>query len=160
FGVVRDEEIHPAVVIVIKQRDAQSFACGIVETGARGDVFKTAVAAIVIERGALAFVRLRRAVRLVFAVERAEEICLRRPVDVVADEEIELAVVVIVEPGGARGKTWIADAGGFGYVEKLAAAEVVEEMVWADAGDVDVGVAVVVVVSRGDADAIHFGAEA
>src|SRR6185369_10951996 len=30
FGVVGDEEIHPTVVIVIEQCDAQSFACGIV----------------------------------------------------------------------------------------------------------------------------------
>src|SRR6185369_8157092 len=102
LGVVGDEEIHPAVVVVIEQSYAQRFAGGIVYTGFCSDVFKRAVAAIVEQRGTLAFVSLRRAVRFVFRIERAVLVRLYRPVDIVADEQIEFAVVVVVEPRGAR----------------------------------------------------------
>ena len=71
FGVVRDEEIDPAVVVIIEQCDAERLTGRIVDTCACGDVFKRAVAAVSIQRRALAFVSLRSAIRLVFSVERA-----------------------------------------------------------------------------------------
>src|SRR6185369_12348929 len=56
LSVVGDEEIHPAVVVVIEQSDAERLARRIVDAGLGGDVFERAVAAIVKQRGALAFV--------------------------------------------------------------------------------------------------------
>jgi hypothetical protein len=76
-----------------------------VETGAGGDVFERTVAAVVVEARALAAVGVGRAVRLVATVERAEKVLLRRPVDVVADEQVEQAIAVIVEEGGAGGES-------------------------------------------------------
>ena len=100
--VVCDEEIEPAVAVVIEQCDAERLVGGIVKTGERGDVFERAVAAIVIERRTLAFVSLRSAVRFVFVVERAVLVRLRRPLDIVADKQIELAVVIVIEPRRTR----------------------------------------------------------
>ena len=47
---------------------------------------------------------------LVGAVERAPEVRLRRPLDVVGDEQVELAVAVVVEPGGAGAEAGVRDA--------------------------------------------------
>ena len=82
-----------------------------------------------------------------------------RPVDVVGDEEIELAVVVVVEPHGAGGKSGIGDAGFGGHIGKLAVAQIAEEMIRSEGGDVDVVVAVVVVVADGAAQPVHFDRE-
>ena len=132
LGVVRDEEIHPAVVVVVQQRDAKRFAGGIKQAGSLRYVFKDSVALVVIEAGALALVRLRRAVGFVLVVERAVLILLDGPFDVVRDEQIELAVVVVVEPHRARGKSGAGDARFGGDVGELAVAEIVEEVIRAD----------------------------
>jgi len=111
LGVVGDEEIDPAVVVEVEERDAQRFTGGIGETRFFGDVLKNSVALVVVEAGALAFIGLRRAIGFVFVVERTVLIFLDGPFDVVGDEQVELAVVVVVEPHGAGGKAGAGDAG-------------------------------------------------
>ena len=101
LGVIRDKQIHPAVVVIIEQSDTECLACRVVYARLCSDVLERAVAAIVKQRRALAFVGLRGAVRLVLAVERAVLIGLHGPLNVVADKKIELAVVVVVEPRSA-----------------------------------------------------------
>ena len=56
------------------------------------------------EAGGSAFVGLWRAVGLVSAVECAVNIGLRRPLHVVGDYQIELAVAVVIYPGRAGGE--------------------------------------------------------
>ena len=111
------------------------------------------------QRRALAFVPLRRAVRLVLVVERAVLVGLNRPFDVVRDEQVELAVVVIVKPQRAAGESRIGHAGFRGDIGKLAVAQIAEKMIRSDRGDVDVHVAIVVVVADGAALAIDFKRE-
>ena len=79
------------------------------------------------------------------------------PTDVIADEKIELAVVVVVEPGaaGAPFPAGSADPRLRGDVPELAAAQVVEEVIAVHPGDEDVGQAVVVVVAHRDAHAVE-----
>ncbi len=85
---------------------------------------------------------------------------LGRPAHIIADEEIEQAVAVVVEPdcgraeGGAAGKP-----GGFRDIDERALAGVAKEAILADAGDEQVGEAVVVVIADGDAHAVHFDVE-
>src|SRR6202035_2112406 len=105
-------------------------------------------------------VGLRGAVRLRNPVERAPEIALGSPLHVVGDEEVELAVAVVVDPGGAGAEAGVPDAGGGGDVPELAAALVVEEMVAVERGDVDVLAAVVVVVPDGHPHAVHLDVQA
>src|SRR5262249_56457786 len=105
-------------------------------------------ALVVIKRGALAFVSLGSAVGFVLAVERTVLILFDGPVDIVADEKIELAVFVVVEPGSAGRKTGIANAGFAGHIGKFSITEIAKEMVGPNAGDVDVDVSIIVVISN------------
>src|ERR1039458_9179440 len=75
------------------------------------------------------FVRLRCAVRLSGAIQRAPQIALGAPLHIVGDEQIHLAVTIIVQPGGAGAEIGILNSGRLGDVFKLAVALVVEEMV-------------------------------
>ena len=82
------------------------------------------------------------------------------PDDVVGDEEVEPPVAVEVDEGGGdrpqRAVLRVAarEAGGLGDVLEGAVAVVAEERVAAQAGDEEVGVAVVVVVAGGDAEVV------
>ena len=78
----------------------------------------------------------------------------RVPLDVVDDEEVQAAVVVVVEPGGRDRPVMALEAGCAGYVLEGAVAAIVEQGVAVDAGDEQVGEAVVVIVARGDADVV------
>ena len=49
-----------------------------------------------------AVISLRRAVRLILAVHAAEDIVLGRPLHVVADEQIQQAIAIVVEPQSGR----------------------------------------------------------
>ena len=53
----------------------------------------------------------------------------------------------------------ITNAGARCYICKLSAPEIMEETIWTNTGDVDVVVAVVVVIGNCDADAVHLDAE-
>ena len=127
----------------------------------RRHVFECAVAAIVKQPAGLAAIRFGRAVGLLLAVEAAEDVVLGRPLHVVADEQIEQAVAIEVEPERRRAECLApAEAARLGDVDECALAGVAEQTVLADAGDEDVGKAVVVVVADGDAHAVHLDVEA
>src|SRR6202008_73588 len=96
----------------------------IVDAGMCGYVFKGAVAAIVKERRALAFVSLGSAIRFVFCVESAIFIGLHCPLDVVADKQIEFSVVIKIKPGGTGRETGIANSCACCDVCKLSATEI------------------------------------
>ena len=160
LGVVGDEQIEPAVAVVIEQRDAERLRGRVVETGLLRRVLEPAIAEVAIERRALTFVRLGRAVRLRLAVERAVQVFLDRPVDVVGDEQIEAAVAVVVEPRGAGREPGVADTGRVGDVGEAQAAKVAEQAILAERGDVEIGPAVVVVVGGRGAKAVERNPEA
>src|SRR5580700_2963821 len=93
-------------------------------------------------------IRLRRAVRLVLAVQAAEDIALRRPLHVVAHKKIEQTVAVVIEPKrrGAECETF-PQAAAVGHIDESALARVVKEPVLAHAGDQDVRESVIVIIS-------------
>ena len=109
--IVGDEQIRPAVAVVIEHRDAQRLAGGIADAGLLGHILELAVAQIVIQLRRRALVGFRRAVRLGRAVERAPQIALGGPLHVVGDEQVQLAVAVVIEPGGAGAEVGVVDAG-------------------------------------------------
>ncbi|MFM1942443.1 MAG: hypothetical protein RI897_1425 [Verrucomicrobiota bacterium] len=84
------------------------------------------------------------------------------PSEVVTDEQVEVAVVIHIEPGGGGAPVLgvAADAGIGGDIEEAAVAEVFEEVVGAGGGDEDVGESVVIVVPGGDAHAVAGEVEA
>ena len=104
--VVGDDQIRPAVLIVVEHRHAERFRARVEDAARRGDVLERPVAAVAKEPAGVAAVGLGRAIRLLLAVGAAEDVVLGRPLDVVADEEVEQAVAIEVEPerrGAERG---------------------------------------------------------
>ena len=84
----------------------------------------------------------------------------RRPLHVVANEEIEQAVAIVVEPEGGRAEALaFAEPGGVGHIHECSFAGVAEKAILSDAGDENVGKSVVVVVADGHAHAVHFDVE-
>ena len=86
-----------------------------------------------------------------------EEILLDGPFHVVGDEEIELAVAVVVEPGRARRETGIGDAGLRRHIDERARPRVAKQAIGAERRDVEIGPAVVVVVAGGHAEPVELG---
>ena len=80
--------------------------------------------------------------------------------DVARDEQVDVAVAIVIGPGRAGAEAAAAHSGFFGYVLELAVAQVVIEHVAAKAGDVNIVEAVVVVIGHGDAHAPTFSREA
>ena len=119
--VVGDEQIRPAVLVVVEHRHAQRFRAAVEDAARRGDVLERAVAAVVEQPAGVAAIRLGRAVRFILAVEAAEHIVLRRPLHVIADEQIQQAVAVVVEPERRGAEARLASqAARFGDVDERA----------------------------------------
>ena len=159
LGVVGDENIDPSVAVEVEHGDAQSLRRRVVHAGLPRHVLERSVAAIVKKRRTLALVRLRRAVGFIPPVERAVQVLLDRPLDVVGHEQVEPAVVVVIEPERARGKPRVADAGLRGHVEEMAAAQISEQSIAPERRQVHVDVSVVVVVGGGGPDSVQFDVE-
>src|SRR5581483_4738601 len=102
LGVVGKEQVGPAMVVVIQNGHAQRLGGGVGEASPLRGILERAVTAIVPKAHGSAFVGFGCAVRFALAVERAVKIALRRPLDVVRHDEIEVAVLVVIDPGGAR----------------------------------------------------------
>ena len=82
----------------------------------------------------------------------AIEVGLGRPVNVVANQQVEIPVLVVIEPARAGGPlALVADAGFGGHIREGAVPVIVVKDGPAVAGDVKVGIAVVVVVAHGHA---------
>ena len=75
------------------------------------------------------------------------------------NEEIELAVVIIVEPNRAGGKSRIGNTGFGGHVGKLAIVKITKQVIRTDCGDIDVVVSVIVIIADSAAESIHLDRE-
>jgi len=155
--VVGDEDIHPAVEIVIGDAGAHAFAEMGADAGFGGDIPEGSVAVVQEElvRGGL--VELGMAVIELAGRGFAGRLGVDVPGEVVDHEEVEEAVVVDIHPGsGDRPQGTVlgiglVEAGLVCHVLEGAVALVVVEPVAVHAGDEDVLEAVVVVVADGDA---------
>ncbi len=114
LGVVGDKDVLPAIVVEIGDGDSHTFARRSAETGFLGDIFELAVPEVVIQpEGTL--VETPRIAVIFIALGGAAEVGLRSPDCVVGDDQIEQAIVVVVEPcgGDAQGIGRLAaNAGG------------------------------------------------
>ena len=77
-----------------------------------------------------------------------------RPAGIVANEQVQVAVVIVVAPGGAEGPvqfgSQVSHSGTGRHIRERAVVVVAEQMIAAISGDVEVGPTVVVVVCDGD----------
>src|SRR6185503_13446357 len=100
------------------------------------------------------------------ALGPAHPVVLRRPVQVVRYEQVEVSVVVVIEPGGANGPELPAGggspphAGTFGHVREALAALVMVEDVAVHARHIEVAPAVVVEVGHRGAHRVALAAHA
>src|SRR6185437_6393673 len=110
------------------------------------DVLKRAVALVMQEHGAFALIRTWRAIRLTLAGQRAVLVSRDRPLHVMGDEEIEFAVIVVINPCRADTESGAGDTGLRGYIYKLSVVQVVKQVAVSDGADVDVVIAIVVII--------------
>ena len=126
--IVRDEEVELAVVIVIDERAAGVIAHPILrKMNLRGDVLEAPPADVAIER----------------------------VLSPVGDEQIGIAIVIVVAGADSLRPAFASKPERFGYVAKLAAALVVVHAAGRarSGGDEDIGQTVIVVVDKCDAAA-------
>ena len=143
-AVVGHVDVVPAVVVEVCRRHSHGAAHISGDAGLFADIGEGAVTVVVVELVGLALVIqrsrivVRRVVGAVFGIE----------LDVAAHEEIDAAVLVVVEPRGTDGPAVHLDAGLRGRVGEVAVAVVVIENGLAVAGDQQIDEAVIVVVRR------------
>ncbi len=152
LSVIGEDDVGPAVVVVIENGDTQALRRWIIEMCFLCSVFKFAVAEIVPQSRRRTFVRLRCAVGLVGAVEGAEEITWLRPLNIIRDHQIEFTVAIVVHPRRAGGElVRPPQSCGLCHIRESAVAVVVKKMALAERGDENIVEAVVVVVTDGNA---------
>ena len=146
--VVGDDDVRPAVVVVIENCNSEALGRRIAQACFLRRIFKFAVAKVVPQANRRAFVRFRSAVRLVRAIERAVEVALLAPLHIIGDDQIEFAVAIVVNPSSA-GREFVRTphAGGLCHLGKGAVSVVVKQMALAERSDEDIVEAVVVVVA-------------
>ena len=93
------------------------------------------------------------------AVEGTEEVVLSAPFDVVCDVEVEVPIFVVIEPGAACAEAGVMDTGWLCDVNESTIAAVLEESVRFKATDIDVWVAVVVVIGDSGTHPVKWDSE-
>ena len=158
LGVIGHEEIGLAVKVVVGHPDAHTLADVIANAPLLGDIFERAVALVEKELVGESLVIAGMAV-LRHTFDDALGNIRIGPLQIVHDEQIEQSVIVHVHPDGRNrpqrailGIIPPVEAGFLRYVGECAVAVVVIERVAVDAGNEDVRMTIVVVISDGNAD--------
>ena len=152
--VVGDEDVGVAVAVEVRADHAEAVAESELQSSLAAHVRERAVAVVAEQHvGRRRLVVLRRAVGA-HAGHVALEFGFFAPLDVVGEEDVQIAVRIQVQERGGCAPPRLVHAGCRSHVLEDAAAVVAQQHVRADVGDVEVHVAVVVVVAGGDAHAV------
>src|SRR5579884_1224257 len=155
-AVVGHVDVGPSVVVVVPDGYAERLArhrnaCALADVG------EGSIVIVMIEHAVRGLERGRNGIgALAHLIIR--NIVLERVIgDVVADKEVEVTIIVYVDPGAARAPhPVVGDPGPLRDVGKAAMAIIVKEMARSQgAGDVDIVIAVVIVVPDGHAHGVH-----
>ena len=156
LGVVGDEQVGPAILVVVQHGHTERFRTAVEDAAGGCYVFEPAVAAIVEQPAGIAAIGFGRAIRFVCAIEAAKHVVFGRPAHVVADEQIQQAITVVVEPQRRSAETLTPEeAARTRDVHESSLAGVAEEPALPDASDKNIGEAIVVVVAGGDAHSVQ-----
>ncbi len=145
--IVGDENISETVAVVVGKRHTQSVTFERGNSGLDAHILKRAVTAIVIEDVADGGKLTRRAIAL--NVATAGLAALEVPVQIANDEQVELAVVIVVEKSRRLRPAASRHSSLRRHISERAVAVVVVEDVVPVAGYEYVGITVVVVVANG-----------
>src|ERR1700694_2430246 len=97
--VVGNKDVRKSVAVVIGDCDPHSFTQQLARTCLQ-DLCKSPVAVVVIKQNRLSPILVRVAIGTVRTVEAAtKRIVARGPVAVIRDDEVKMAIVVVIEPG-------------------------------------------------------------
>src|SRR5262249_14214461 len=107
-----------------------------------------------------AFIGLWSAVGLIRSIERAEDIGLRRPLNVVGYDEVEAPVIVVIHPRGACAEFFWPEESRFLGDAGEDSAVVAKKHVLTEPGDEQIFVAVIIEVSHGHAHPVHLTRDA
>ena len=147
-AVAGDENVGPSIFVEVERRDAESVvAVGAIDVCFVGDIFKCAIAAIVVQNVGDGGKFRGRAVHGIFV---AAGFAVRHaPIKIAGDKQIEAPVVVIIEKAGGDRPAARRHPCLGGDIRKCAVTIIVVENVFPEVGHIDIGIAVVVVVSDG-----------
>ena len=102
-SVVGNHDVRPAVIGQVSQYYAHPFCLRLADTRGITDVGKRAIMIVVIELDSLAAIVVGVAIGAVSGtVFTTPKVRFGRPLDVVANQQIEIPVLVVVEPSRAR----------------------------------------------------------
>src|SRR5258708_6790522 len=153
--VVGDEEIHPTVVVHVRGNHAPGFTERFADAGFLSDVGKGAIAIVVKEPAFCRLVDARNAVvAFAFALVSAKFIFRFIEIDKAANEQVQLAVIVVVEPDRAGGPAGSGDSGLLSHIGERAITIVVVQDAAAVLRDVQIWKAVAIVICDSDAHAV------
>ena len=112
------------------------------------------------EPAGVAAVRFGRAVRFMRSVKAAKNVVLGRPAHVVADEEIQQAIAIVVKPEGRSAEALTSEETAHARrIQKSSFAGISKEPALPDASDENVWKSIVVVVADSDTHAVHLDIE-
>src|SRR5208283_4126926 len=146
-SVVGHNNVRETVLIVVCERHAQRSPLLGGNPGTLADVLERAVATIVIEQISRSGKFTRWAVGLPTAA--ADLVVIGVPFHVTGHEEIQMAVVVVIEEARGTRPAPASDAGLGGHIGEGAIAIVVVQDILPVIRDKEVGIAIVVVVAYG-----------
>src|SRR5262249_5147817 len=103
-GVIGDCDVGPSVVVEVSENDAHAFCFGLADSRSIAYVSEGTVVIVVIELDLLTFVIAGMTVRTISGTPLSTpRVVLRGPFDVIGHDQIEVPVLVVVEPSGTRG---------------------------------------------------------
>src|SRR5207253_10967720 len=79
LGVVGEQDVGPAIVVVVENSDSQALGRRLVKSRLLRHIGKLAAALVVPKPRRGSLVGLRRAIRFVGSIQRAEQVCLYGP---------------------------------------------------------------------------------
>ena len=151
-SVVSDVDVGETIVVAIRERHPQSSSFFRRDPGALADILECAVAAVAIKNVGCSRELFRRTVGMPLAA--AALAVFRIPFHVAGDKQIQLAVVVIIKETRRNRPASSTDTRLRGHVSKAAIPVVMVKNVLSIAGDVEVGIAIIIVVADRDSHAV------
>src|ERR1035438_4748304 len=147
-------------MIVVGEGYAHSFAADLANAGGRRHVGERSVPVVVVKRVGKRGVILGMAVGAHIRTGPAKRVLVDLPLAIVGYEQVQAAVVIVIEPAGGHRPHLLsvqhgpAHSGFVRNIGKGAVVVVMKKLISGHAGEEDIRPSIVIVISNGDADAI------
>ena len=153
--VIRDKNVRESIVIIIGKSDAHAAPDVVFNAGFRRDVLEGPIAAVPVECVGQSFEILGVAVNTQIAVAlTAVAVKTGSPMSVIDHEQVQPAVVIVVEPAGGNRPLVTLNSRFLRHILELSIAQVAIKNVPVDACNKQILIAIIVVVRRRSAHRI------